>query len=731
MPQFIAAAALAIANAAQVAVVAAGLTTTAAAFVGTALYSAVSISIYIGIASVAAKVLAPSLPRPGSTQVPLRQSVQPRRSGFGFIRTSGLYSLFEAVEKLSVDVLAIHDGRINAWVRWYLNDDRVELTGNAVISPDGVKYASDGGSTPRVWIYNRLGLDTETYYAEIAAIYAGWTSAHRGDGIASLALKCQQTKAKHMSEDYPNGLPLLSAAYEAQLIYDPRDGAQTQGDKSTYVYSDNPVLCLLAYMTDANGGMGLDYNTRFLPEIGSWIAAADDCDADEVTSTGTEKRYRCSGAYDHDNAPADVIRTILDSFDGWLAQVGSGAFRLHSGRYYAPTVTIEDKHVLSYSLTHFTPDEQAVNEYVPMFTDPDSEFTEVDAGAVQDEPDIAARGVLRSQKLPLLWVPSASQAVRIARRMLDRQTQELRGSITTNLYGLNALGERYLQLEIEDNAALADLVVEVTGPAQIDLANLSITFPFVAANATIDDGDPGGDVDPPGVPDPRPGQDPLDPPVIDTLTAIYDDSGAGIAGARISADVTPPAIAEAEAQWKLRWRKAGDANWTEGAYDDIDDGASVTLVTGFVAATGTIEVQVAYQLAAATSPWSATESIVLATPSILSTTITASEDLAAGNLVNVWNSSGAKVRKADATTAGKEAHGFVKAAVTSGQPATVYFEGTVTRPVLTPGPYFLSTTAGGVTATAPSASGNVVQPIGVATSTTEIDFEAGQSVELA
>ena len=42
-------------------------------------------------------------------------------------------------------------------------------------------------------------------------------------------------------------------------------------------------------------------------------------------------------------------------------------------------------------------------------------------------------------------------------------------------------------------------------------------------------------------------------------------------------------------------------------------------------------------------------------------TVTTSEALAAGDLVNIWNSSGAKARKADATTAGKEAHGFVLA----------------------------------------------------------------------
>lgn len=113
--------------------------------------------------------------------------------------------------------------------------------------------------------------------------------------------------------------------------------------------------------------------------------------------------------------------------------------------------------------------------------------------------------------------------------------------------------------------------------------------------------------------------------------------------------------------------------------------------------------------------------------------IDASEGLAAGDWVNVWNDTGtAKVRKADATTAGKEANGFVLAAVTSGNPATVYFEGTNTQVTgQTPGPVYLQTTAGTGGATIPSTSGNVVQQIGVAVSAAAVNFERGAPVTLA
>jgi len=112
----------------------------------------------------------------------------------------------------------------------------------------------------------------------------------------------------------------------------------------------------------------------------------------------------------------------------------------------------------------------------------------------------------------------------------------------------------------------------------------------------------------------------------------------------------------------------------------------------------------------------------------------ASENLAAGDLVNVWNDSGtAKARKADATTAGKEANGFVLSAVTLGNNATVYFDGTDTQlSSLTPGVvYYLATTAGGVTDTPPSGSGNVLQRVGRALSATELTFEPGEPITLA
>jgi hypothetical protein len=113
--------------------------------------------------------------------------------------------------------------------------------------------------------------------------------------------------------------------------------------------------------------------------------------------------------------------------------------------------------------------------------------------------------------------------------------------------------------------------------------------------------------------------------------------------------------------------------------------------------------------------------------------ITASETLDAGDIVNIHNDGGPRVRKADATTAGKETHGFVLDGFASSATATVYFTGILTGLTgRTPGArQYMSTTAGDMTETAPSTAANIVQKVGIAVAADAVAFNLGEPVELA
>jgi hypothetical protein len=97
--------------------------------------------------------------------------------------------------------------------------------------------------------------------------------------------------------------------------------------------------------------------------------------------------------------------------------------------------------------------------------------------------------------------------------------------------------------------------------------------------------------------------------------------------------------------------------------------------------------------------------------------IQATEALVAGDFVNIHDSTGPRVRKADASN-GRAAHGFVLSAVAANANATVYFEGQVVLTGLTPGQRRWLGTAGATTPTPPTTAGHLLQPLGTAITTT-------------
>lgn len=111
----------------------------------------------------------------------------------------------------------------------------------------------------------------------------------------------------------------------------------------------------------------------------------------------------------------------------------------------------------------------------------------------------------------------------------------------------------------------------------------------------------------------------------------------------------------------------------------------------------------------------------------------ASEALAAGDFINIWLDTGTrKARKADASN-GRAAMGFVINSVVTNANATITLQGTNTAltGLTIAGKYFLSaTTAGGITTTAPSASGQILQSLGFAVSATSVNFEYDDPINI-
>lgn len=117
-----------------------------------------------------------------------------------------------------------------------------------------------------------------------------------------------------------------------------------------------------------------------------------------------------------------------------------------------------------------------------------------------------------------------------------------------------------------------------------------------------------------------------------------------------------------------------------------------------------------------------------ATGGVIGTDFVASENLDAGDLVNIWNDEGTpKARLADAGSS-KQADGFVLAAVDLDDTATVYSQGVNNQlSGMTGGieQYLSASVPGSVTGTAPTGAGHLVQRVGKAFSATALNFQKG------
>jgi hypothetical protein len=125
------------------------------------------------------------------------------------------------------------------------------------------------------------------------------------------------------------------------------------------------------------------------------------------------------------------------------------------------------------------------------------------------------------------------------------------------------------------------------------------------------------------------------------------------------------------------------------------------------------------------------DSIPLGSSAPASIPLATSENLAIGDLVNIYNNAGtATARKADAI-AGYPAHGFVLAATTSPASADVYVSGIVTGlSGMTPADRQYLAATGGVSDTPATVTDEVVQFVGIAITSSTLAYFYAEPITL-
>lgn len=567
-------------------------------------------------------------PKPETTETAIKTSRPPRVSAYGRSRLYGAYALYETASNgTAVDVYAVHEGKIDGIEKHYLGDEAVNLTGSTVNEGADGRYR-DGA----VNIYTTDGSAPGAGFPALTSLLGGiWTAAHRGDGVAAIALTAKSVKSKHFQETYPaSSVPVPSIVARWQRCPDP--AAANPLDESGWTWTENPVRQLLHYklvregprpsLRRSNANYAAELATlraewwarKIAPTLQYWIDAAADCDsAIPLKAGGSEARYRSAVAHKHTEEHKGPIASLLATFDGWLSPRADGALVIYSGAYIDPDPVadfIGPDEIVSYTWEGgATDDDIAVNEVVTSYISGEHDYNTVEADPWRDESDIVNRGRVLSAPLEA-QIPSHGQARRLAKRKMARSLAVNRGTITTNIAGRKARGKRFIWLRIEEAGT-----VFYDGPAEILALTRAmrggVSFQWVAADPNVDQWNPAAEEGDPAAVGNRVAPQPLVAPLISAATALF-----GTDGARVELTVDSPD--RTDLTWYVHWRVQGAGTWgADEEHSDTDAGAAVTLVSGLVPTDANIELQVAYKTGDGRfSEWSATETISTSTAAL-------------------------------------------------------------------------------------------------------------------
>lgn len=460
--------------------VGASVTAATATTIGT-----IALNVGLGLASTALSlIMAPKVEsKPSEAQQEIKQPLAPRTKSYGRVRKSGTVFWFDtdpASRSTRRDLymgLALNHGRIAGFDSYHIDDNEVTIDGSGSVTTEPY-----GGN---VVLTTKLGAPVETAYSVLDDRFN--MPNMRGDGVATILGKFRNSSdASNQMERYPGGIPQLRVTMRASVCFDPREPAHDVNDQSTWTWSENLGVIILNYLIDPDG-YGMPYS-KIEANLDQWIEQLNICDEDvPLKAGGTEKRYRGAGTYDLTERPRDVVERMLAACDGRVWQKRDGSVGFLVGQFSEPTVTIESRDILSYSLEHGQDALTAVAGLRAQFMSPDHDYREHDAEPWPSGEEVLAFDEDRVAALDLLWAPAHGQCRRIMKRQYLRQRASWRGSISTNLAGLRAIDERYIRVVVDELGI--DESFEV-GKFTLDPSTLRCQIEIVSVGAEIDEWDP-------------------------------------------------------------------------------------------------------------------------------------------------------------------------------------------------------------------------------------------------
>lgn len=418
-------------------------------------------------------------------QATINQATGARIRGYGRAKLGGTRAFWDSKSGSLLQAVMIHSGRIDGFEEWWIGDKKVTVDNDGRVTTQ--PFYNPGANAYYVRIYGHEGTTNQAASSTIMTRFPTvWTAAHQLKGIAYFVSSFVSPAAEDYQVVFPEGYntPIRTVARLSQ-VYDPRTG--------TTAWNDNAALCILDYLTHPDG-FGRNLSDIDLPSFSAFANICDERIA--LKKGGTEARYRLWGVYSLTEDPQEVLDRMRATCDAELYQTPSGKIAIRGGKWVEPTVTITAADILGHQIEQGNNRFAAFNELKILYTSPQHGYQTMEAASWVNVAAQADQGPLLSD-LGLDLVPSHSQALRLAKIHIAKSNPRWRGSITTNLSGLNALGERTIYVQLPELGIDEPFLVtgfsispDLTG---CEIGILSLDASAYAWNPNTEDLDPAPD----------------------------------------------------------------------------------------------------------------------------------------------------------------------------------------------------------------------------------------------
>lgn len=250
----------------------------------------------------------------------------------------------------------------------------------------------------------------------------GWTSDHRLQGVAYIALRLT------WDENVFSGIPNITAVVKGRKVYDPRD--------ETTAWSDNPALCLRDYLTSERYGKGLDDAEI---DDAAFAQAADDCEESvtlyEDGSTG--QLFQCNMVVDTDKEIFDNTNLLLTGCRGFLPYSAQGVYSLKIDKSSSSEFDFTTDHIVGGLQIRGESKSEKFNRITVKFPNSDANWQPdvaiwPPAGSAEEIQFLAEDGgELLHEEIELETITNYYQARDLARIICLRSRNALRTSFTS------------------------------------------------------------------------------------------------------------------------------------------------------------------------------------------------------------------------------------------------------------------------------------------------------------